>query len=130
MLRHNKSFQFLVGCFVLFVLYKLYALGVFEWLFSDKDSEGFESFQLIPMVITAVVSSIQLVGLVAILAVSGLTPLFESWVDVVRSKLPIVDSAIEVVDDKVDVAKLTQTLNNLDSRIRSIEITVKDSDND
>lgn len=40
MLRNNKSFQFLVGCFVLLLAWKLYSVGAFEW-FQKKDTEGF-----------------------------------------------------------------------------------------
>jgi hypothetical protein len=41
MLRNNKSFQFLIGCLVLVAAYKMFTLGVFDFLIRD-DSEGFE----------------------------------------------------------------------------------------
>ena len=125
MLRNNKSFQFLVGCFVLFLAWKLYAVGAFDW-FLEKDTEGFESVSLVSLFLTAAVSAVQMVGLVAIMVVGGLAPAAEKAVDYIRAKMPKVDRAAKVIEEKVDAEKLIATLNNLDERIRSIEVKVRD----
>ena len=72
MLKQNKSFQFLVGAFVLFLAWKCYTLGIFDFLWADENAEGFESVNLLALVATAAVSAVQLVGVCAILIVSGL----------------------------------------------------------
>ena len=125
MLRNNASFQFLCGCFCIFLVFKCWSLGVFDWFFRE-DTEGFESVSLIPLLLTAVVSAIQMVGLCAIMLVSGLQPLAEKTVDYLRSKMPKLDRAAQVIEEKVDAEKLVATLNDLDERIRSIEIKVGD----
>ena len=88
MLKENKSFQFLVGCFVLFLAYKLYTVGFFTWVFEDPETEGYQNVQILPLVITAAVSAIQMVGVVAIMIVGGLTPLIENLVDNVKKNIP------------------------------------------
>ncbi len=125
MLRNNKSFQFLVGCFILFLAWKLYTVGAFEW-FQKKDTEGFESVSLVTLLLSAAVSAIQMVGLVAIMVVGGLAPAAEKAVDYIRAKMPKVDRAAKVIEEKVDAEKLIATLNSLDERIRSIEVKVGD----
>jgi hypothetical protein len=123
MLRDNKSFQFLIGCLVLVAAYKMFTLGVFDFLIRD-DSEGFESTALIPMVISALVSAVQMVGLIAILLVSGLAPYAEKSVDFLRDRIPRLDKVASKVESEIDSEKLINVLNKLDERIRSIEIKV------
>ena len=65
-------------------------------------------------------------GLCAILVVGGLAPIAEKAVDYLRSKMPKLDRAAQVIEEKVDAEKLVATLNDLDERIRSIEIKVGD----
>ena len=121
MLRSNKTWQFLVGCFVLLCVWKLHQLQVFSW-FWREDGEGFENIgSLIPLVLTAVVSAIQCLGLIAIALCSGAAPAAEKIVDFFRSKMPRLDEAAKTIEEKVDVEKLVETLNSLDERIRSIE---------
>tara|TARA_R110002096_G_scaffold134022_2_gene285093 strand:+ start:22528 stop:22914 length:387 start_codon:yes stop_codon:yes gene_type:complete len=124
-LKQNRTWQFLVGCFCIFLAYKCWSLGLFAWFFRE-DTEGFESVSLMPLFLTAVVSAIQMVGLCAIMLVSGLQPLAEKTVDYIRSKMPKVDRAAKVIEEKVDAEKLIATLNSLDERIRSIEVKVGD----
>lgn len=124
-LRQNKSWQFLVGCFVLFLAWKLYTAGVFDWFF-QKDTEGFESVSLIPLLLTAVVSAVQMVGLVAIMVVGGLAPAAEKAVDYLRAKIPKFNSVATKIEDRVDADKLTKALNDIDERIRSIEVKIGD----
>ena len=85
MLRNNKSFQFLVGCFVLFLAWKLYSVGAFDW-FLEKDTEGFESVSLVSLLLTAAVSAVQMVGLIAIVVVGGLAPAAEKTVAALSQK--------------------------------------------
>jgi len=125
MLRNNKSFQFLVGCFVLFLAWKLYAVGVFDW-FLKGDTEGFESVSLFTLLLTAAVSAIQMCGLCAILVVGGLAPIAERAVDYIRAKMPRLDRAAKTIEGKIDAEKLVEALNSLDERIASIEIKVGD----
>ena len=124
-LKQNKTWQFLVGCFCIFLAYKCWSLGIIQWFYTD-DTEGFENVSLIPLILTAVVSAIQMVGLIAIMLVSGLQTPAEKTVDYLRSKIPKLDRAAQVIEGKVDAEKLVSTLNDLDERIRSIEIKVGD----
>ena len=120
MLRENKSFQFLVGAFVLFLAFKCYTLGVFDWFFADDDAEGFESVNLLALVATAAVSAVQLVGVCAILLVSGLQPLAEKAVDYLRGLFPGASKAVDKVESVIDAAKLNEALSNLDNRINAL----------
>jgi len=120
MLKENKSFQFLVGAFVLFLAWKCYTLGVFDWLFADDDAEGFQSVNLLALVATAAVSAVQLVGVCAILLVSGLQPLAEKAVDYLRGLFPRASKAADKVESVIDAAKLNEALTNLDNRINAL----------
>jgi hypothetical protein len=122
-LKENKTWQFLVGCFVIFLVYKCWSLGVFSWFFREE-TEGFESVSLLPLVLTAVVSAIQMVGLIAIMLCSGLQPLAEKAVDYLRARMPRLDRAAKTIEGKIDAEKLVEALNSLDERIASIEIKV------
>ncbi len=124
-MRENKSFQFLVGCFTLFLVYKLYAIGAFDWFFSEE-TEGYESVPLVTLFITAAVSAVQMVGLVAIMIVGGLAPTAERAVDYLRAKMPKLNLVATKIEDQVDTEKLTSALNNIDERIRSIELKIGD----
>lgn len=123
MLRDNKSFQFLVGCFVLFLVWKLYVIGAFEW-FLRQDTEGFESVSLATLFLTAAVSAVQMVGLVAIMVVGGLAPAAERAVDYLRAKMPKFNHVASKIEAQVDADKLTKALNDIDERIRSIEVKI------
>ena len=122
-LKENKTWQFLVGCFVIFLGYKCWSYGVFDWFFQSEE-DGFQSVTLLTLVLTAAVSAVQMCGLVAITLYCGLQPYAEKAVDYLRAKMPRVDSAAKTIEEKVDAEKLVETLNNLDERIRSIEIKV------
>ena len=124
-LRQNKSWQFLCGCFTLFLAWKLYSVGAFDW-FLQKDTEGFESVSLIPLLLTAVVSAVQMVGLVAIMIVGGLAPAAEKAVDYLRVKIPKFNHVATKIEDRIDTDKLTKALNDIDERIRSIEVKIGD----
>jgi hypothetical protein len=125
MLRNNRTWQFLCGCFVIFLAYQCFSLGVFDWFFKE-DTEGFESVSLLALLLSAAVSAVQMCGLCAILLVGGLAPIAEKAVDYIRAKMPKVDRAAKVIEEKVDAEKLIATLNNMDERIRSIEVKVGD----
>ena len=125
MLRNNKSFQFLAGCFVLACAFQLWSLGWFQAIFSEE-GDGYQSVSLLPLAISAIVSAVQMVGLLAILVVGFLSPYVEKLVDYIRAKIPKVDRAAKVIEEKVDAEKLIATLNSLDERIRSIEVKVGD----
>ena len=122
-LRENKTWQFLVGCFCVFLAYKCWSLGIIQWFYRE-DTEGFENVSLIPLILTAVVSAIQMVGLIAIMLVSGLQPLAEKAVDYLRARMPRLDRAAKTIEEKIDAEKLVEALNRLDERIASIEIKV------
>jgi len=120
MLKQNKSFQFLVGAFVLFLAWKCYTLGIFDFLLDDDRAEGFESVNLLALVATAAVSAVQLVGVCAILLVSGLQPLAEKAVDYLRGLFPRASEAADKVENVIDAAKLNEALTNLDNRINAL----------
>ena len=120
MLKENKSFQFLVGALVLFLAWKCYTLGIFDFLWADDNTEGFESVNLLALVATAAVSAVQLVGVCAILIVSGLQPLTEKSVDYLRGMFPKVSTAADKVESVIDAAKLNEVLTNLDDRIKAL----------
>lgn len=122
-LRQNKSWQFLVGCFCIFIAWKLYQVGAFAW-FLNRDTEGFENVSLIPLILTAAVSAVQMVGLVAIMIVGGLAPGAEKVVDYFRAKMPKLNYVAGKIEEQVDTDKLTKALNDIDERIRSIEIKI------
>ena len=132
MLKENKSFQFLVGCFVLFLAYKLYSIGFFTWFLADPETEGYENVQLIPILLTAAVSAVQMVGVVAILLVGGLAPMVESLVDSVKNKIPKINNVENQISSDLDVSKLTKVLSDLEERLSNLEIPAvkKDKPND
>ena len=133
-LSKNKSFQFLVGCFVLFFGFKLWQAGWFDILFRE-DTEGFESSAILPMLIAAAVSAVQMVGVIAILIVSNVLPLLKpvglyliKLKDAAVAKLPTkAQKVINKVDaPEIDVDKLIATLNSLDQRITELAGKVLD----
>ena len=72
MLRENRSAQFLAGVFVLYTAWCMFSNGFFDaWLYPPEDGES-EVAELMPMAISAVVSSVQLIGLLALSLVAGL----------------------------------------------------------
>ncbi len=85
-MKDDRGFRFLVGCFVLFAGYQLWAAGVFG-LWSSGDDKV-ESVDLVGMAIQALISAVDGVGYVAILLVSGLWP-------VVAKALESIQKAIE-----------------------------------
>jgi hypothetical protein len=121
MLKENKSFQFLVGCFVLFLAYKLYSIGLFAWFLQDPETEGYENLQVIPILLTAAVSAVQMVGVVAILLVGGLAPLVENLVDGVKNKLPKIVDAKNSTTNELDVDKLNKVLTEIEERLTALE---------
>ena len=72
-MKDDKGFRFLVGCFVLFAAYQLWANDVFGLWRSDSDQV--ESVDLVGLAIQSLISAVDGVGYVAILLVSGLWPL-------------------------------------------------------
>ena len=120
MLKQNKSFQFWVGAFVLFLAGKCYTLGIFDFLWAEDNAEGFGSVNLLALVATAAVSAVQLVGVCAILIVSGLQPLAEKAVDYLRGVFPRASDAADKVESVIDAAKLNEVLTNLDHRINAL----------
>jgi len=121
MLKENKSFQFLVGCFVLFLAYKLYTVGFFTWIFEDPETEGYQNVQILPLVLTAAVSAVQMVGVVAIMIVGGLTPLIENLVDTVKNNIPKLGNGETPAVSELDVSKLTNVLSDLEERLANLE---------
>jgi len=67
-----------------------------------------------------------MVGLVAIMIVGGLAPTAERAVDYLRAKMPKLNLVATKIEDQVDTEKLTSALNNIDERIRSIELKIGD----
>jgi len=122
MLKENKSFQFLVGCFVLFLAYKLYSIGFFTWFLADPETEGYENVQLIPILLTAAVSAVQMVGVIAILLVGGLAPMAEGFIETVKNKLPKINNQKDTTISELDVTKLTKVLSDLEKRLSNLEI--------
>lgn len=123
-LKSNRSFQFLVGAFVLVLAWKLYQAGFLDVLFAEpgENSDGVESVSLLSLAVSGVVSSIQLIGLLAIMLVSGLEPLATSVVEYVgnlvsgftRKKTP-------ATTGNVDAGKLASVLEGIVDRLDSLE---------
>jgi hypothetical protein len=123
MLKENKSFQFLVGCFVLFLAYKLYTVGFFTWVFEDPETEGYQNVQLVPLLLTAAVSAVQMVGVLAIMIVGGLSPLVESLVDKVKNNIPKIGNGKNSTANELDVDKLNKVLTDIEERLAALETT-------
>ena len=68
------------------------------------------------------------VGLVAIMVVGGLAPAAERAVDYLRAKMPKFNYVADKIEDQVDTDKLTKALNDIDERIRSIEVKIGDGE--
>ena len=124
-LKSNRSFQFLVGAFVIVLAWKLYQAGFLDVLFAEpgENSDGVESVSLLSLAVSGVVSSVQLIGLLAIMLVSGLEPLATSVVEYLgnmvagftRKKPPG-----EPTSD-VDAGKLAGVLETIVDRLDSLE---------
>lgn len=72
-MKDDRGFRFLVGCFVLFAAYQLWANDVFG-LLQSGDGDQVESVDIVGLAIQALISAVDGVGYVAILLVSGLWP--------------------------------------------------------
>lgn len=118
MLKQNRSFQFIVGVFVIAMAVKCYP--IFEHLWIVDDSEGFNSAGLLVALATAAASAVQLVGVCAILIVGGLQPLAEKAVDYLRGMFPRASDAADKVESVIDAAKLNEVLTNLNDRINAL----------
>ena len=118
MLKENRTFQFIVGVFCIAMAVKCYP--IFEHLWIEDDSEGFNSAGLLVAVASAAVSAVQLVGVCAILICSGLQPLAEKAVDYLRGLFPRASKAADKVESVIDAAKLNEALTNLDNRINAL----------
>lgn len=118
MLKENRTFQFIVGVFVIAMAVKCYP--IIEHLWIVDDSEGFNSAGLLVALASAAVSAVQLVGVCAILICSGLQPLAEKAVDYLRGLFPKASAAADKVETVIDAAKLNEVLTKLDDRIKSL----------
>tara|TARA_R110002051_G_scaffold24381_1_gene60602 strand:+ start:24185 stop:24568 length:384 start_codon:yes stop_codon:yes gene_type:complete len=122
MLRQNKAFQFIVGCFVLITCYKIWSMGIFDaWWFNDPDAVNGAS--VIALIGTAIVSSIQMVGLLAIALVSGLQPLAEQAMEGIGSFLKRDEATTDEprATTSIDATKLTIALEAIMERLDKME---------
>ncbi len=78
-LRDNKSFQVIIGAFVVYAAYRLWRSGVLLG-FMAGEPEGYGNTQLLLTVGVIVVDFLQLVGIAAIGIVSGILPELQSIV--------------------------------------------------
>ncbi len=121
----NKAFRLLVGCFCIFLGWKLWSTNWFSQFFSDE-SEGFSDPAMITMLIGCVISAVELCGIVAIgLVTNILTPLIEPLFDnasrlVVKAKesFPASPSAPAPA---VDASKLVETLKGITERLDALD---------
>ncbi len=130
-LKSNRSFQFLVGAFVIVLAWKLYQAGFLDVLFAapGENSDGVESVSLLSLAVSGVVSSIQLIGLLALMLVSGLEPLATSVVEYVGGmvaklrprKKPTWYVSPEKKEASLDVDKMANVLDSILSRLESLE---------
>ncbi len=130
-IKSNRSFQFLVGAFVIVLAWKLYQAGFLDVLFAapGENSDGVESVSLLSLAVSGVVSSIQLIGLLALMLVSGLEPLATSVVEYVGGmvaklrprKKPTWYVSPEKKEASLDVDKMANVLDSILSRLESLE---------
>lgn len=91
-MKDDRGFRFLVGCFVLFAGYQLWAADVFGLWSSDDDQV--ESVDIVGLAIQALISAVDGVGYVAILLISGLWPIVASAIETLQkavTKKPATD---------------------------------------
>jgi len=118
-LKSNRSFQFLVGAFVIVLAWKLYQAGFLDVLFAEpgENSDGVESVSLVTLLLSGVVSSVQLIGLLAIMLVSGLEPVVEYVGNLVAG---FTRKKTTGASD-VDAGKLAGVLESIVDRLDSLE---------
>ncbi len=97
-MRDDRGFRFLVGCFVLFAAYQLWANDVFGLWSSDDDQV--ESVDIVGLAIQALISAVDGVGYVAILLVSGLWPVVAGALEALQ-KAVTKKPALDLDDPKV-----------------------------
>ena len=113
-MKDNKALQFCIALFLLFLGWKLWETGWFQYAFGPQDQEAAESVDLGAIFISASVSALQIVGVVALGLIAGFQPLAESLVESVtkwRKPAPA----------GVDEGKLTETLQTIVERIELLE---------
>jgi len=122
-LKSNRSFQFLVGAFVIVLAWKLYQAGFLDVLFAEpgENSDGVESVSLVTLLFSGVVSSVQLIGLLAIMLVSGLEPLATSVVEYVGNLVAGFTRKKTTGASDVDAGKLAGVLESIVDRLDSLE---------
>ena len=89
-LKDNRTFQFIVGCATLYVLYVvLIREGWMAWFLADDEQvEGFgDSSQLLILVVSALVNFCQLCGIITIGIVSGVLPHINVFLDFASRKI-------------------------------------------
>ena len=80
-IKTNKSFQTIVGAFVLYSFWVLYRDGWIDYLLNGKSDEGYGDAQLILALGAMLLNFVQMVGVVTIGVVSGLLPKLEPVFD-------------------------------------------------
>lgn len=115
-MKNNSGFQFLVGCFVIFLSFKVWQMGVLDsWLYPDS-SESIEG-SIGALAISAVIAAIQWVGYAAIVLVTGFQPMAESIVDAIKKKI----GGAKGSPDGVDANELNKILTSIVDRLDAIE---------
>lgn len=84
-MKDDRGFRFLVGCFVLFAAYQLWANDVFG-LLQSGDGDQVESVDIVGLAIQALISAVDGVGYVAILLVSGLWPVVAGALETLQKR--------------------------------------------
>lgn len=116
----SKQSQFLVGCLVIFLAYKLFSLGVFDQWLGGTDDDQVESVNVVALAVSALVQAVTLVGYIAIGLCTGLGPLAESFTDKVTGIFSLKPSS-----PAVDTVALNQVLSDFSERLNEIERSVK-----
>jgi len=116
-MARSSGFQFLVGCFVIFLAYKVWDIGLIDHWLHPEASEGVDG-SIGALAISAAIAAVQWVGYVAILLVNGFQPMAENFVDSIKSKLRGSDKPHRA---SVDVDELNKVLENIIDRLDAIE---------
>jgi len=116
---NNKTFQFLAGCVVIFLSFRLWQEGWIDGYLAVESNDGsVESLDLVAMFISAAVSAVQMVGLVAI---GIFQPLIVGLIGQMKSFTTTGDAS--VTTSEIDTSELNRVLTDIATRLTKLEST-------
>lgn len=116
---NNKTFQFLAGCVVIFLSFRLWQEGWIDGYFAVESNDGsVESLDLVAMFISAAVSAVQMVGLVAI---GIFQPLIVGLIGQMKSFTTTGDAS--ATTSEIDTSELNRVLTDIATRLTKLEST-------